>query len=152
MADRAIELTPDQYRALLILAHIGEWVINADRREGVVRQEFVDVLTHLCAQAERFGAQAWVERNPDDGKMIPSLDLERVAMPFLEEYDNNTFWDELIMRLAERDVIRQIGADRFALMDEEERAALLEPERERYHAEFMTNGIDNITIVNRNIN
>ena len=35
------------------------------------------------------------------------------AMEFIEEFENESFWDELIDRLAERDTIREVGEAGF---------------------------------------
>jgi hypothetical protein len=147
-----VTLTKEQYRLLLTLAHIGEWVINADRRDEGEKEEYLDVLAHLSEAAPDFGAQEYVEQNPEDGRWYPSRVIEEMAAPFIADYDNHTFWEELTFRLAERDAVRKRGERALDLLDEEERARLLAPLREQYFAEFHAHGVDNITIVNRNLN
>jgi hypothetical protein len=68
------------------------------------------------------------------------------AMQYIDEYDNDTFWDELTERLVERDVFRELGAGKLRKMTFEERWEAEEPLREKYGIEFEKNGIDNVEI------
>ena len=42
--------------------------------------------------------------------------LDEWAMPFIEEYDNETFWDELIERLVDKDVMNRYGVETIRKM------------------------------------
>ena len=64
----------------------------------------------------------------------------------IDKYDNDTFWDELIERLVERDVFREIGEARLRKMTIEERWKAEDPLREKYGIEFEKNGLDNVEI------
>ena len=67
----------------------------------------------------------------------------------LDEMRNEIFWEELTLRLAERDVIRQIGLPAWSALNEEQRRTKTEPIERRYWEEFTARGIDNLHVVAR---
>ena len=63
------------------------------------------------------------------------------------EFENDTFWDELLHRLVERDLIKQEGGvENVMNMDIRERFEKEEPLEKMYDTEFEVNGLDNIRI------
>ncbi len=71
-------------------------------------------------------------------------------MDFVDEFVDHAFWDELIIRFAERDAARQVGGyEQLDLLPRENRHALEDPIEERYSEEFDENGIDRLEIVER---
>ncbi|MDI6791796.1 MAG: hypothetical protein QME81_02850 [bacterium] len=69
-------------------------------------------------------------------------------MEFIEEYKNDTFWEELIHRLAERDLIRQLGGIKnVAKLSFEECVKKIVVLEEKYAAEFEARGLDGLSII-----
>ena len=62
----------------------------------------------------------------------------------IDEYDDDTFWDELSERLAYRDLIEQIGEDAAANMESGERVMKIEEIRSGYIDEFCEHGLERI--------
>ncbi len=62
----------------------------------------------------------------------------------IDEYDNNSFWEELPRRLAERDLFNEIG--KVTKLTDVQRTKLYEIE-ERYSNEFQKNGLKNVTLL-----
>src|SRR3972149_7905870 len=56
-----------------------------------------------------------IEYSKDFHEYMPTRKYEDTcsAMEFIEEFENESFWDELIDRLAERDTIREVGEAGF---------------------------------------
>ena len=69
--------------------------------------------------------------------------------PSLDEMRNEIFWEELTLRLAERDVIRKIGLPAWNSLDEETRRAHTEPIEKSYWEEFTKRGIDTLHLIAR---
>lgn len=67
----------------------------------------------------------------------------------LDEMRNEIFWEELTLRLAERDVIRKIGLPAWNALDEEGRRAQTEPIEKSYWDEFTKRGIDTLHVITR---
>jgi hypothetical protein len=65
---------------------------------------------------------------------------------FIDPYDDETFWDELLDRLAARDLVRSIGVTEYESMDRFDRIVKLEEIMDKYREEFSNNGIDQLII------
>lgn len=94
------------------------------------------------------GFKHLVEYDPETGQYAPTSTYEEEGafMDFIDEYDNDTFWDELTDRLAFRDLIRQEGEERVRSMPPEERFEKLCSMRDRYVTEFEQHGLIRIQI------
>lgn len=139
-----ISLTPEQYKTLLVTTYLGNWMVNAHRVE--TDKTFDGVAAHVYSFAESFGLAGLVERDPDDGQYYPTRELEELASAHLDEYDNETFWAELIERLSERDFVAKHGQDASERMTLEERFDKLGEFEERYDEEFEKHGVERLTI------
>ncbi len=67
-------------------------------------------------------------------------------MDFVREFENDSFWDELVQRLVERDLIRQVGEERLLSMEAHERFEKEEPFEKRYADEFYHHELENLTL------
>ena len=65
----------------------------------------------------------------------------------LDEMRNEIFWEEITLRLAERDVIRKMGLPAWNTLDEEARRAHTEPVEKSYWEEFTKRGIDKLHLI-----
>lgn len=74
---------------------------------------------------------------------------ESPSQRFLEEYDDETLWDELAHRLSERDMCEAVDPVVLARMDVVERWAERDKYLERYFEEFEENGLDHLGIQSR---
>ena len=68
---------------------------------------------------------------------------------FIEEFENDSFWDELITRLAERDFGKEVG-EGIKEMSVEKRFQRLSELEEKYAEEFEREGLRNLRCANRN--
>ena len=64
-----------------------------------------------------------------------------------EEFRNESFWDELAVRLSDRDLIRAIGLQAWEALTEEERRARTAAWEKRYWEEFSKNGIERVAVI-----
>ena len=64
-----------------------------------------------------------------------------------EEFRNESFWDELCVRLADRDLVKSIGLEAWEAMTEEQRRAKTKSWEKRYWQEFSKNGIDRVIVM-----
>jgi hypothetical protein len=70
----------------------------------------------------------------------------RSIMKIIQAFENDTFWDELIDRLAERDAIRYTGEREFKKMKPIDRIMLVEKYREKYTEEFEKHDLERVSI------
>ncbi len=138
-----ISLTPEQYRTLLLMVYLGNWMVNAHKTDQ--EKVFSGLEHYIFSFAESFAVKGLVEWFEDDKAYYGTRELDDLAEPYIADYDNETFWDELINRLADRDFLAQYGEDTIERMTQEERFIKREEFEERYEEEFEEHGLDRIT-------
>ena len=133
-----IELSEKEFRRLLDLVYIGNWILNSAR--GNDRFEDYDVLLEkLFAQCPRAGMDVLMDTW--QGHVFPSKAYREGGIhEAIADYEDAVFFDILAEELALRDMEGE-GIDSA---DESE----LEDRMEEYYQEFEENGIDNLTVEN----
>jgi hypothetical protein len=143
-----IDFTRAEYRALLDLISLGEWVLAAhDVKEDPKKKGYKDVVQKVFSYAKKFGCEKLVEYDQDYEMYFETREYqESEKEEYLEKFENNTFWDELINRLSERDFINEHGIERAREMSFDERIRNIHRHEERYSEEFAKNGLERIRI------
>jgi len=139
-----ISLTAEQYKTLMVMTYLGNWMVNAHRVE--TDEAFEAAASRIYSHAKSAGAGDFVERDADKGRYYPTRELEELAHQWADAYDNETFWDELVERLSERDLVAKHGRSNCEQMTIEERFSNLEEFETRYDDEFENHGIERLTI------
>lgn len=97
-----IELTEKQYRYLLDLVYIGNWVLNSTRGGDRIR-EYDDVESRIFSHCPAQGMANLVQRT--DGELIPSRAFADGGIhDAIEDYEDVTFYEILAEELALRDM------------------------------------------------
>ena len=135
-----LELTKEQYKELLKLVYLGDWVI--DEPENMVLNELVQT---IFAQSKEIGLGKLMEHNKEMDLFMPSGDFEDEVVDIVEDYEEDSFWDHLIYRLAERDLHVKLGKEADA-MSMEAKIDMLDPLTEKYVKEFEAKGLENLMI------
>ncbi|MDZ7829439.1 MAG: hypothetical protein U5K33_08120 [Halofilum sp. (in: g-proteobacteria)] len=146
-----VSLTEREYRLLLDLLLTADWVIHGHRREEPAAAEpYRMLIQKLLSLAGEFGAEDLVEIDGERNEYRPTERFERetVAWKLLDEYDDLVFWEELIVRLAERDISSMPGKRDIEAMSGEEYDRLAQPLEEKYAGEFFEHGLDRLTLRN----
>jgi len=133
-----------QFENLMKLAYLGNWIINANRTE--IFEEYEQVLQIILSHAAEAGFAASVERDEGSNEYYPSGEFEDYLQSFVGEYDEENFWDELVERLAERDIEEKYDTAKIEAMPATSRIELWEKFEERYLAEFEKNGLSRLRI------
>ncbi len=131
-----IELSGREFRLLLDMAYVGNWVLNSAR--GNDRIGDYDLLqSKLFALAEDKGLSALVQRRM--GIALPSKAYEDGGIhEAIADYEDAVFYDILAEELSRRDMSRE-GLDPEELTE-------LAARMEEYLSEFEKNGIDNLDV------
>ena len=131
-----LELTTKQFRRLLDMAYIGNWILNSTRGDDRFK-DYDDVESLLFAKAREEGmgvlAEDW------QGEVVPSRAFAEVGIhEAIMEYENNVFFDILAEDLARRDM-------EDASIDQNNYEEL-SSRIDAYIAEFEQHGTDNILV------
>ena len=131
-----IELTEQQFRYLLDLVYIGNWVINSTRENDRI-QEYDQVESLIFSHCLHHKMSKLVELYR--GELIPSRAFADGGIhEAIMEYENNVFFDILAEDLARRDM-DDVPID-------ESNFAELTSRIDAYITEFEEHGTDNILV------
>ena len=131
-----IELTEQQYRYLLDLVYIGNWVLNSVRENDRI-QEYDQVESLIFSHAPAHGMRKLVERL--DGQIIPSRAFADGGIhEAIADYEDVAFYEILAEEMALRDMdgVPLNGENYVRLMDR----------IETYMREFDVHGTENISV------
>ena len=131
-----LELTQKQFRRLLDMVYIGNWILNSTRGEDRFR-DYDEVESLLFTKAVQAGMPTLAEVY--DGEIIPSRAFAEGGIhEAIMEYENNVFFEILAEDLARRDMddvpIDETNFDELA------------QRMEAYITEFEAPGTDNISV------
>ena len=131
-----LDLTRKQFRRLLDMVYIGNWILNSTRGEDRFK-DYDEVESLLFARAALEGMPTLAEIY--EGEIIPSRAFAEGGIhEAIMEYENNVFFDILAEDLARRDMddipIDESNYEEFARRID------------AYIDEFEAHGTDNITI------
>lgn len=141
------KFTMEQFKSLLKLVSTATWVINAFREEVV--NEFENLEQYLYSLAQKGGLSDLIDYDEDTNSLSPSDDLENEIQKYLDEYNDEIFWETLITRLAIRDMEREFGKSAVEKMEMEEKMRKITPIFNKYAEEFLENGIENLELKRR---
>lgn len=133
-----LELTKKQYRRLLDLTYIGNWVLNSTRGEDRI-PDYDEVESLLFSKAKGEGMP--ILSQVYNGEVIPSRAFAEGGIhEAIMDYEDNIFFDILAEDLARRDM-DDVPIDES---NYEELASRIEA----YIAEFEEHGTDNVQVDN----
>jgi hypothetical protein len=143
-----IKFTKEQYRNLVDLVYLGNWMVNAIRETGKQIQKYEDVEQHIYYFAKEGGLENLIEFDDKLSEFFPSREFEEETdvEKFRVEYNDEIFWDELIDRSARHDFTMEYGEDDIREMTWKERMEKEYPFLEKYEEEFVKYGIKNLEI------
>lgn len=139
-----ISFTKEQLEDFLDVVCLGEWMINATRIERI--KKYDDLAQRVFKAAKDAGIEG-VEYDEEDKTYWLTREFEdSILQEFKDEYDNETFWDDLPDRLAERDLEKKFGRKAVEAMDNETRFKERMRLCQKYENEFEKNGIERVEV------
>ena len=131
-----LKLTDKQFRYLLDLVYIGNWVINSTRENDRIR-EYDQLESYIFSHCADMKMSKLIELY--EGEIIPSRAFAEGGIhEAIANYEDVTFYEILAEELALRDMDGQP-------MTRENYSELME-RMDRYLGEFEENGTDHITV------
>lgn len=126
-----IDLTPKEFRRLLDLIYIGNWILNSARGENRF-QEYDDLESKLFAMSPAL-SQVW------NGTIVPSQAYTQGGIhEVIALYEDNIFYEILAEELSRRDMdYPEINEENY---DE------IVTRMDRYMAEFEISGVDHLIL------
>lgn len=126
-----VDFTPKEFRRLLDLVYIGNWVLNSTRGEDRF-QDYDDLESKIFALSPAL-SESW------NGTVVPSKAYAEGGIhEAIAYYEDNVFYEILAEELSRRDMdYPEIDQDNY---DE------ITARMERYMSEFETSGVDHLVL------
>jgi len=134
---------------LLDIFSITDWVMNSHKAEDDPQTEPYKILEQkFMAFARDFGYDNLVIYDEKLGGYYPTAEYEKMEsdMQFIDEFEEESFWDKLCFRLAQRDLLKKKGTQEYKAMDRFDRITEVDKIAEKYNNEFVKNGLENLVI------
>ncbi len=145
-----INFTKKEYLLLLDVLYMADWVLNAHREadEKEDTREYEKLEQKILSYAKKMGVEKYVDFDPEYDMYFHSRFFEetRRAQEFIDEFENDCFWEELIDRLARRDFLKSFSEKEIKEMDPYTRFERLLKLSEKYSGEFEKNGLKNLVV------
>lgn len=146
-----LRLTDEDLKTMLEMMSLAMWAVSFNRKEsatpGIMRYD--DMLQRLFKKATETGLSKHIEWNPERQGHCFTKNYEDKAF-FTECYDefrNESFWEELVTRLIERDLMHSLGKAKYNSLSDAHRQELAEPLHKRYWDELMRYGAENFHLI-----
>lgn len=109
MSKVKLEMTSKQYEKLIEAVFLGTWVVNSTEME--LNDEFEEVRELVLSTFYRAGNRELVTYNNQADLYDLDINYEsKLLDTYVEEYDEFSFWDKLIEKLAEKELVKQFGS------------------------------------------
>lgn len=135
-----INFTKEEYRALVQILHLGDWMLHAhetyDNPETAVYRA---ICQKIYSHFKKMDCEDIIERS--GGKLYGNKRFEDSMFELIDAYDEESFWGELISRMATRDALKEFGEKRLRSMDGYERMEAISSKEQVWDDEFQKNGL-----------
>lgn len=145
-----IEFTKEEMEKLLEVLSIADWVLTSNDVEDDERKDpYVNLLKRIYAEAYKNGMTDQIEYDENCQDYFPKDEWEEnaQAQDFIEEYDDATFWEELVYRLSDRDMEREMNGK--VPTNVKAQIEMFTRVQTKYEEEFERNNLDNLQIVKK---
>jgi len=131
-----IELTDKEFRRLLDMVYIGNWILNSTRENDRIA-DYDDVESRIFSYCREKGMKSLIESA--GGAVVPSAAFENGGIhDAIADYEDSVFYEILAEELARRDMdFEPISSENLFE---------LTSRIDEYIEEFEQNGVDNITL------
>lgn len=144
-----IDFTKKQFESLMKAVYLGNWMANAHRIDDF-EVNYEEIQDYIFSKAPEFGFNDYVDNEKvGDGKFYPTNYFSKYTdvHELHNEYDEETFWHEIIDRLANKDFVNRYGVSVITKMSFEERMKKMDGFVEKWEDEINENGLNRIDIV-----
>ena len=141
----SITFTKEEVGLFLKLLYSGTFIIvPKDEKEDKTIDSIVQKVLLSTKMAKAFRG---IEFNQSTNEYELTDTAEKAFGDDFDDFVEETFWQELLFRLGQRDIINEIGGKDYRKMSEEELEEKHEIAEEKYREEFDLNGIKNLVLL-----
>ena len=146
-----LRLSQQELETLVQMVSLAATVASWNQKQSAAARTavFEDLESKILEKAAHSGLGDWIEFDPESQRFRLRQDVEERMFhsECYEEFRNESFWDELAVRLSDRDLIRSIGLPAWESLSEEERRSRTTAWEKRYWQEFSQHGVERVAVI-----
>jgi hypothetical protein len=144
-----IHVTKKEYRLLVDMLYLSDWIMHSHCIGDEQRHhEYEKLRKSILSHYKEMGAEDIIEYSKENDAYYETRDYDDyIHEKFINAYNEEIFWEGLIDKLIMRDLIKEIGVEKYNTMEEMERFKKISEVEERYANEFTSHGLENVKIV-----
>ncbi len=139
-----INFTKSEYRTLLNVIYMADWILHAhDTEDRSDSGEYYNLFQKLMSHAMAMDCEDYVVFDEEQKQYSQSylFEEESPALEYIDKFENDSFWGELISRLARRDVLGDLGN-----IETEEMFVAISEAEDKWSKEFEAFGLSRIRL------
>ena len=130
-----------------LAAEVASWNERPGSEEGVAAYEALEEKVLEKAKHAGLGDHIDFAEEKQRHHLSPEYQDGSFYQQCYDEFRNEVFWEELVIRLADRDLSKVVGLQAWQKMSEEERRGQTQDLEKRYWEEFSKNGIERVAVI-----
>ena len=135
--------TKKEYKLLIRMLGIADRVMEGIERNAESDKAYEAFFQKMLLHAKEMGLEDEVKYSKETHDCYFEDGFnEELEKQYLKPYNDHNFWEDLIFRLALRDLVKQYSLEGFDAMDRLEKIAKIESASIKYATEFDTKGLD----------
>jgi hypothetical protein len=144
-----INISKKEYEKLIELIDIAMWVITShDLRDKPENAPYNELEEKIFSLAKEFSCEDKIVYDKELNRHFQTqeFELESAHRKFVDDYDENILWEELIERLAQRDSVNEVGEGNYFSMEFLERMSIFGKHEEYWTNEFGNFGLGRLMV------
>jgi len=146
-----IDLSDREVRTLLDMLTLAERVADWEENEeiSVELHSYLRLKEKIFSQVKSHGYDDLVEYDETTQQYHLTLPFDTIChyADFFNDFREDTFWQEFVDHMVDRDLIKRLGEEKFNQLTLEEREILAEGLEKRYWPELEKHGLDHFHII-----
>jgi hypothetical protein len=144
-----INFTKSEYQILLDVIYMANWILHAhDTEDRSDTKEYSELFQKLMSYAKDIGCEDLVSFDEEQENYAESFifEEESPALEYIDEFENDSFWRELISRLARQDALIELKVNNPHDVESEELFAAISKAEDKRSKEFEAFGLSRIRV------
>lgn len=144
-----IEISKRQFKFLLELVYVGNWVANSDNPPDAIDEKYEEITKIIYSYGKEAGLEKYVAYSKHSRAWGGTnyLGFESNTAKLLKEYDERVFWNHLAEEFALRDFHRKYNKEKIKKMSSGERMEKAYEFIDKYKEETDDHGINRFEII-----
>jgi hypothetical protein len=146
-----LRFTDNELATLIQMVSLAANVASLNQKPGSEEgvSAFEDLENKILERASHAGFGEIIEFDEEKQahRVTPEYEANSFFQECFDEFREESFWEELVIRLADRDLIRSIGHPAWEKLTEPQRRQRTQEIEKRYWDEFTKQGIERVVVL-----